>query len=78
MGRSIFTQPSPEGPTATPAKISKTTAGIRTAGTRPIRSGADTAMTATTSNPPKETSGTVRFRRSLHPLPHVDLEIDPL
>ena len=57
MGRSTVTQPSTDGPTTMPATISSTTAGIRMRGTSPTRSGAATAIAATTSSPPNETSG---------------------
>ena len=44
---SISTQPKPDGPTAMPATISSTTAGMRSPGARPSRNGAANA-TATT------------------------------
>lgn len=47
----------PGGPTAMPATISRTTAGRRTFGAKPSSKGARNAMAATTSRPPKDTSG---------------------
>ena len=55
---SIRTQPKPDGPTAMPARISTTTAGMRRRpGTVAVSSGAARAMALTTSRPSKEMAG---------------------
>jgi len=56
MGMSMLTQPSTDGPTTMPATIATTSAGIRALGARLTSSGAASAITATISRPPNDTS----------------------
>src|SRR6266496_2745628 len=54
IGVSILTQSRTDGPTMMPQTIATTSAEIRALGARLTSSGAPSAMTATTSRPPKE------------------------
>ena len=54
IGASTFTHPSPEGPMAMPARISRTTAGRRSLGAKPKRRRAPKATATTISRPESE------------------------